>query len=257
MSEGRRLGEVEYAELIGRVQAAVLANVPAGASVLVVSKGDAALLELPNLAAAHFPQGEGGGYAGHHPRDGGSIIAQLEDLRRRGAEYLVIPATAQWWLDYYEGLAAHLGGHGRLVAEAPGVCTIFSLAAEQPPPLLLTPLGPPRASAAQLREFLALLLPEEAALVVLEAEEDGIAAALAPLRASPMPLAGHDTTGAIVELHERGRAGAEYVVVPRGTDRWLAAHAAIEAVLDEDMRKVADQRHLGRVFAIEDTKGDR
>lgn len=254
--EHGRLGEVEYAELIGRVQAAVLANVPAGAAVLVASKGDAALLELPSLRAAHFPQSESGGYAGHHPRDGAAVIAQLEDLRRRGAEYLVIPATTQWWLDYYEGLGAHLAGHGAVVADAPGVCTIFSLAAAQPPPLLLTPVGPPQASVEQLRQFLTLLLPSEAALVVLEAAEDGVAAALAPLRAEPMPLAGHDATSAIVELHARRQAGAEFVVVPRHTDHWLQRHAAIEAVLEEDMRTVADQRFLGRVFAI-DEKGDR
>lgn len=251
-----RLGEVEYAELVGRVQAAVLSHVPAGASVLVVSKGDAALVELPNLRAAHFPQSESGGYAGHHPRDGATVVGELEELRRRGAEYLVLPATAQWWLDYYEGLAAHLAGRGRLVADAPGVCSIFSLGPEQPPPLLLTPLGPPRATVEQLREYLALLLPEEAELVVLEAEGEGVAVALAPLRAAPLPLAGHDATSAIVALHERGRGEAEYVVVPRAADRWLDDHAAVDAVLEEDLRKVADQRYLGRVFALEE-RGER
>jgi hypothetical protein len=256
MSEHAHLGEVEYAELVGRVQAAVLAHLPAGASVLVVSKGDAAMLELPNLKAAHFPQSEGGGYAGHHPRDGAAVIAQLEDLRRRGAEYLVIPATTQWWLDYYEGLGAHLAGHGAVVADAPGVCTIFSLAAAEPPPLLLTALGPPQASIEQLREFLSLLLPGEAPLAVLEAVDGGIAAALAPLRAESLQLAGHDATSAIVELHSRCQAGVEFVVVPRATDHWLERHAAIEAVLEEDMRKVADQRHLGRVYATEE-KGSR
>ncbi|MBS1879735.1 MAG: hypothetical protein JST31_09495 [Actinobacteria bacterium] len=252
MSGQARLSEVEYAELVGRVQAAVLTHVPAGASVLVVSKGDAALLELPSLRTAHFPQAENGGYAGHHPHDGGAVIAELEDLRRRGAEYLVIPATSKWWLDYYEGLGAHLAGHGALVAEAPGVCSIFSLGAEPPPPLLLTPLAPPRASVEQLREFLALLLPGTAASVVLEEHGEGIAAGLAPLRATALPLVGLDATSAIVELHERGRAGADYVVVPRPVDRWLADHAAVAAVLEEDLRNIADQRHLGRVFAIDE-----
>lgn len=251
-----RLGEVEYAELVSRVQAAVLSHVPAGASVLVASKGDAALVELPNLRADHFPQSESGGYAGHHPRDGAAVIGELEELRRRGAEYLVVPATTQWWFDYYEGLGAHLGGHGRLVADAPGVCSIFSLGPEPPPPLLLTPLGPPQASLEQLREYLALLLPAEAELVVLEEHDGAIAAALAPLRATALPLAGHDATSAIVELHERGRAGVEYVVVPRAVDRWLCDHAAVDAVLEEDLRKVADQRHLGRVYAIKE-RGER
>jgi hypothetical protein len=256
MSEHVRLGEVEYAELVARVQAAVLTHVPAGASVLVVSKGDAAMLELPNLRAAHFPQSEGGGYAGHHPRDGAAVIAQLEDQRRRGAQYLVIPATTQWWLSYYEGLGAHLVGHGSVIADAPGVCTIFSLAAAEPAPLLLTALGPPQASIEQLREFLSLLLPSAAPLVVLEAEEGGAAAALAPLRAEALRLGDHDATSAIVDLHARCQAGTEFVVVPRATDRWLERHAALEAVLEEDLRKVAEQRYLGRVFAI-DQKGSK
>lgn len=252
-----RLGEVEYAELVGRIQAAVLSHVPAGASVLVVSKGDAALVKFPTLRAAHFPQSESGGYAGHHPRDGAGVIGELEELRRHGAEYLVIPATAQWWLEFYAGLATHLAGHGQLVAEADGVCQIYSLGPEQPTPLLLTPLGPPRASVEQLREYLSLLLPEGAELAVLEEAGDGVAAALAPLRARALALVGHDATSAIVELHERGRAGAEYVVVPRGADRWLAEHSAVDAVLEEDLRKVADQQHLGRVFAIEERGGER
>jgi hypothetical protein len=252
-----RLGEVEYAELVSRVQAAVLSHVPAGASVLVVSKGDAALVKFPNLQAAHFPQSESGGYAGHHPRDGAVVIGELEELRRRGAEYLVVPATAQWWLEFYDGLAAHLASHGRLVAEAAGVCSIFSLGPKQPTPLLLTPLGPPRASLEQLREYLTLLLPGDAELTVLEESGDEIAVALAPLRARALALAGHDATSAIVELHERGRAGAGYVVVPRSVDRWLTDHSAVEAVLEEDLKKVADQRHLGRVFAIDERGGER
>src|SRR4029077_5266263 len=64
-----RLSALEYAELVARVQQTVAENVPPGASLLVVSKGDAGLLEMPGLKVAHFPQDGAGGYAGHHPRD--------------------------------------------------------------------------------------------------------------------------------------------------------------------------------------------
>jgi hypothetical protein len=256
MSENGRLGEVEYAELVSRVQAAVAANVPAGAAVLVVSKGDAALVDLPGHGARHFPQSEAGGYAGHHPRDAAAVVAELEDLRRRGAEYLVIPTTARWWLDFYEGLGTHLAGHGQIVADLPGVCTIFGLAAPQASSLLLTPLGPPRATVEQLRDFLQRLLPADAALLVLEAEA-GVATALAPLRASGLAVDGHSTASAIVELLRRGSEGVEFLVVPRSADGWLAGHAAALAVLEEDFHKVADQRHLCRVYAIDEMKGDR
>jgi hypothetical protein len=117
-------------------------------------------------------------------------------------------------------------------------------------------MGPPQASIEQLRDYLERLLPAAAELVVLEEHADAIAAALAPLRATALTLAGLDSTSAIVELHERGRTGADYVVAPRGADRWLADHAAVEALLEEDLRKVADQRHLARVFAFE-SKGER
>jgi hypothetical protein len=256
MSENGHLDEVEYAELVARVQSAVAANVPAGASVLIVSKGDAALVQLPNHRSAHFPQSESGGYAGYHPRDGGTVVAQLEDLRRRGAEYLVIPATAHWWLDFYDGLGAHLAGHGQLVADVPEVCVIFGLGPPVASALLLTPAGPPRATIDQLRDFLDRLLPAGAALLVLEAEP-GVAAALAPLRAVSLAVDGHGSASVIEELLRRGREGAEFFVVPRSADRWLAHHAAAVAVLEEDFRKVAEQGHLCRVYAIEETKGDR
>ena len=107
------LGEIEYAELLARVHATVAGTVPPGSRVLFVSKGDPALLDQPSLTAAHFPQSSAGTYAGHHPRDSAEATMQLEQLRREGAEYLVIPATASWWLDFYERFAKHLDHHLR------------------------------------------------------------------------------------------------------------------------------------------------
>ncbi len=87
---------------------AVKTAVPAGAKVLVVSRGDQGLLELNGRRADHFPQAPGGGWAGHHPADSEEAIGHLEALREDGAEYLVVPPTYGWWLSYYEGLRAHL-----------------------------------------------------------------------------------------------------------------------------------------------------
>jgi GT2 family glycosyltransferase len=87
---------------------AVKAAVPAGARVLVVSRGDQGLLELNGRRADHFPQAPNGGWAGHHPADSDEAIGHLEALRREGAEYLVVPPTYGWWLSYYEGLRTHL-----------------------------------------------------------------------------------------------------------------------------------------------------
>jgi GT2 family glycosyltransferase len=87
---------------------AVCAAVPDDAEVLVVSRGDDALLELEGRAARHFPQSDDGGWAGHHPADSAEAIGHLEHLRGGGARYLVVPPTYRWWLSYYDGLREHL-----------------------------------------------------------------------------------------------------------------------------------------------------
>jgi len=86
----------------------VCSTVPPDATVLVVSRGDDALLEFDGRAAEHFPQAQGGGWAGHHPADSEEAIGHLETLRGNGATYLVVPPTYRWWLSFYEGLRDHL-----------------------------------------------------------------------------------------------------------------------------------------------------
>ncbi|MGH9021967.1 MAG: glycosyltransferase family 2 protein [Acidimicrobiia bacterium] len=97
-----------YLDQRRRVVVAVAAAVPADAAVAVVSRGDGELLRLGGRRAWHFPAGEDGEYAGHHPADSDEALGQLEAAQSRGAAYLVFPPTARWWLDHYEGFAAHL-----------------------------------------------------------------------------------------------------------------------------------------------------
>jgi GT2 family glycosyltransferase len=91
-----------------RLRDSVKATIPAGATVLVITRGDDALLQLNGRRALHFPQGEDGGWAGHHPADSEEAIGHLEALRSGGAGYLVVPPTYRWWLSYYDGLRRHL-----------------------------------------------------------------------------------------------------------------------------------------------------
>jgi GT2 family glycosyltransferase len=98
-----------------QLREAVRAAVPAGAAVLVVSRGDDALLQLNGRQAMHFPQAEDGGWAGHHPADSDEAIGHLEQLRDGGAGYLVVPPTYRWWLDHYDGLRDHLDSRYRAV----------------------------------------------------------------------------------------------------------------------------------------------
>ena len=58
-------------------------NLPPGAKVVVISKGDPDLLKLDGRQGWHFPQTGEGIYAGHHPGCSDEAIAQLEALRRR------------------------------------------------------------------------------------------------------------------------------------------------------------------------------
>ncbi|HWD10253.1 MAG TPA: glycosyltransferase family 2 protein [Solirubrobacteraceae bacterium] len=121
-SASPRLG---YRHLVERVRAAVADTVPAGAAVLVVSRGDRELVKLAAREGRHFPQDADGRYLGHHPRDSEEAIERLEDLRERGAAYLVLPSTAYWWLEHYSGFAEHLGR--RYPVSDHDVCTIYRL----------------------------------------------------------------------------------------------------------------------------------
>jgi hypothetical protein len=117
----------DYAELVQRIHAVARARLPHGARLLVVSRGDDALFP-PGLAAGHFPQAPDGRYAGFYPGDSDAAIAHLEQCRAEGAEFLLLPSTAFWWLDHYGGLLQHLMGRGR-VLHHDGHCVIFDLRA--------------------------------------------------------------------------------------------------------------------------------
>lgn len=99
--------DVERRESVEAVRKLVHEHIPEDDPVLVVSRGDPALLEL-GRRAAHFPQATDGGYLGHHPSTSADAIAQLEELRSAGAAFLVFPRTGLWWLEHYRALGEHL-----------------------------------------------------------------------------------------------------------------------------------------------------
>jgi glycosyltransferase involved in cell wall biosynthesis len=122
--------QLSYRKMVRQVRDAVVTRVPANATVLVISRGDDHLLELGGQAAWHFPQAERGTYSGHHPRDSRAAIEQLERLREKGADYLVIPQTAAWWLEHYDGFARHLRDRYRDLTRDGEPCRIFALHAD-------------------------------------------------------------------------------------------------------------------------------
>jgi hypothetical protein len=99
---------LRYRHLLNRLKAVVQARVPAGAIVIVVSKGDGELVRLNGRIGWHFPQTDNGVYAGHYPADSAAAVEHLEFLRTRGGKFLLFPGTAFWWLDHYKDFARYL-----------------------------------------------------------------------------------------------------------------------------------------------------
>jgi len=64
-------------------------------------------------------------YAGN-PSDSQEAIADLEQLRRRGATHFVFATNTFWWLDYYPEFAQHLAENARLM-EATSEFKIYKL----------------------------------------------------------------------------------------------------------------------------------
>jgi hypothetical protein len=126
--QGEDSPERRYRQLRERIRSRVAELVPPGAIALVISKGDGALLDLPGRQGWHFPQTRAGTYAGYHPADSEEAISHLESLRARGAGYLVIPATARWWLDHYTGFRQHLEQHYLRLDRTEDPCAVFALA---------------------------------------------------------------------------------------------------------------------------------
>jgi hypothetical protein len=99
-------------ELVGR-------HTGQGDAVLVIAKGDPALLDLYGRATLNFPHHASRRYPGYAPPTATSAIAHLEALRLRGVRFLLIPDTARWWLDHYASFAAHVMDRYRVVDDEP------------------------------------------------------------------------------------------------------------------------------------------
>lgn len=122
-----RITPTAYRELISRVRDVVCRAVPADATVVVINKGDEELLKLGGRRALHFPQMPDGRYSGYYPAKSAEAVAQLEALRAKGADFLVVPSAAFWWFDHYLGFKAHLENRYRISVGQSDSCVIFAL----------------------------------------------------------------------------------------------------------------------------------
>jgi hypothetical protein len=123
----QREDNLAYRELQQRVTDLIHLATPRGSTVLVVSKGDDELVDLNGRRGWHFPRAVNGLYAGCYPADSGEAIDHLRRLQTEGAEYLVIPSSSFWWLEFYGGLTRHLQRRHRLAATLEDICVVFRL----------------------------------------------------------------------------------------------------------------------------------
>ena len=219
-AESTRLLPDEYEGLIERVRETANAMIPRNATVLVVSRGDEELLRIGPRRALHFPQDEFGRYAGYHPQDSDAAISVLENMRARGAEYLLLPSTAFWWLDYYEGLRDHLDRNYPPIVSADD-CVVFELGSTGVQTTAadadikgMSVATSSRQLAGPLDELLKALLPSDARIAVIARETSelptvGDCHAVSPDGASSLSAV----------LEEADATGAQFLVIPVGSMR--------------------------------------
>jgi hypothetical protein len=122
--------ERNYRRLVDQVRQVVGKAVPPDATVLVVSHGDWDLLQLgARRRGWHFPRVAGGTAYGHKPADGAEAVAHLEALRAEGAQFLLFPEPAFWWLEAeeYQEFKRHLEKRYPVRVNRKDVCIVFDL----------------------------------------------------------------------------------------------------------------------------------
>ena len=107
MRHGQRRHQA-YQRTIAAVRQTVTRVTEPGEVVLVVTKGDDELLALTGRTPKHFPQAADGRWAGFHPEDSQDAVRLLEDQRKQGARYFVLPETSFWWVHHYREFVGHL-----------------------------------------------------------------------------------------------------------------------------------------------------
>jgi len=68
-----------------------------------------------------------GMYAGHNPADSDEAWDRLESARRKGVQYLIIPAKSFWWLDHYQKFRERVEAQYQIIVREENTCIIFNL----------------------------------------------------------------------------------------------------------------------------------
>jgi hypothetical protein len=251
----RFLARREYQALLARIREIVRDTVPSDARLLAISRGDATLLDMDGRDVQHFPQNEYGVYAGYHPADSTAAITHLEALRGKGAEFLLIPATAFWWLKHYRQFRRHLDHRYRVVARQEDTCVVYSLREEDG---ARDGQQGYRALVAQIREVANALLPADATVAVISSGDEALLQ-LEGRRAWHFPqdkqgvYAGFypaDSQAAISHLEVLRARGADYFLIPRTALWWLTYYSEFAEHLARRYELVTHQARVCRIYAL-------
>ena len=257
-----------YGEMVGRLHDLVHRYVPQGAIVAVVSKGDPDLVSFDGRQGCHFLQDSNGRYAGYHPRDSAAAIEQLEALRAQGAEYLVVPATSNWWFEHYVDFGNHLRGYETVAEEAEaGTIVAFretvaaSDAVSARDPVQDSELLRHAVLSAQITDLMDHLAPGDQPVSVLQPDgsipfqiEHRLTLQLPPPSTLPDARTPRSTQGLEAQLASHWGEGAAFLIVPRTAFEWWEQHPNFRLQVERRFRRITRQAHVGLIFEL-DPKG--
>jgi hypothetical protein len=125
----RELEQLSEQTSIHPIRKVVRDTLPSSAIVLIASNkddGDMPLILDDHRRGWHFPRTNHGRHADSFA-DGEEAIGHLEELRAKGADYLLFPNTAFWWLEHYKDFRQYLEDRYPVIVRQEGTCRIFAL----------------------------------------------------------------------------------------------------------------------------------
>jgi len=255
----QRRSHAPYAEIRARLPEVVNSRIPRDAIVLVVSKGDEQLTKFDHRRGWHFLRHDSGKYAGHHPADSEEAIEQLEELRELGANYLVVPATAYWWFDYYADFSDYVESRARTIYGDDDICRIFFLGDDGDAQAPIRPTGADRRRlvAEQIGEFVRALVPDDAKVAIAGAENERLpdlaGRSVFRFRIDDREVA-DEPRPAMAHLEALRAKGAEFLIVPK-CESWLDDRSGLAHEIGRHYPQLAHQENLCWAFDLTEQPG--